>query len=113
MKFDREECKKLLNEMGITSERKIPKDPDLSEYSPEMRQKIIDGVDRLGVKIQKIADEEGISVQELWDRTLDYCAEQNKERRLGFKPPTEWKPDWKSDDGKPFHSGESIRLKRV
>ena len=105
--IDREEFKRVWAEA---------KDSDLSEYSPEMRQKIIDGSERFWKTIQKGADELGISTQEMWDRTCDYCAEQNKEhreRQLGFKPPTDWKPEWKSDDGKPFHSGESIRLKRL
>ena len=108
MKFDREECKRLINEMGISSERKIPEAPDLSEYSPEMRQKIIKCANEIGKVIQEEATKMGISIQEMFDRTCDYCAEQNKERRLGFKPPTEWKPD----EGESFPSNESIRLRR-
>jgi len=93
--FDPEECHRIAKELGITSERKVPKAPDLSKYDPETRQKIMDCVNSIGLLLQKEAALRGITIQELFDEMCDYCGEKNAERQeklLGFKPPTDWKP---------------------
>ncbi len=106
--FNQEEFDRVAEELGFGKIVLLDKAPDMSDWDPETRER----VERVGKAWQKIADEEDVSVQVLILRACSYAAKENaenRERRLGFKPPTDWKPSW--NDGKLFLPNESIRLK--